>query len=209
MYAHSAIRTASLEISDTLLVAQANAGDTVAFETLVRRYKTSLLALINHYMNDYDKTCDVLQHVFIQLYCSLAQLQTTMPTTRTQTPLKSWLFRVARNRCLDELRRKSSLPFSELEIIYDDENLSPLWLIPDPRPEPEEVAEHHDMRRILLQAIGELPPNFRDVVFLRYTRHMTFVEIGQELHIPKNTAKTYFQRARPLLRAALATQIQV
>ncbi|MEO8973563.1 MAG: RNA polymerase sigma factor [Ktedonobacteraceae bacterium] len=207
MYAQHAIHTTSLEISDVLLVAQANEGDTVAFETLVRRYKTSLLTLIRRYIEDYDKACDVLQHVFIQLYFSLAQLQATMPTTRTPTPLKSWLFRVARNRCLDELRRKRSLFFSEMDIIYDEENLSPIWLIPDPNPEPEEVAENHEMRRILLAAIGELPPTFRNVVLLRYTRHMTFVEIGQELHIPKNTAKTYFQRARPLLKKALLTQM--
>lgn len=206
MYAQKTLHPSCLEISDALLVAQANAGDTGAFETLVQRYKPSLLTLIHRYIEDYDKAGDVLQHVFIQLYCSLAQLHATMPTTRTPTPLKSWLFRVARNRCLDELRRKHAQPFSELDIIYDEENLSPLWLIPDPRPEPEEVAERHDMQRILLQAIGELPPTFRNVVLLRYTRHMTFVEIGQELHIPKNTAKTYFQRARPLLRAALAAQ---
>lgn len=207
MYTHHVLNTTSLEISDALLVTQASEGDTSAFETLVRRYKTSLLTLIRRYIEDYDKACDVLQHVFIQLYFSLAQLQATMPTTRTPTPLKSWLFRVARNRCLDELRRKRSLFFSEMDIIYDDENLSPLWLIPDPNPEPEEVAENHEMQRILLEAISELPPGFRNVVFLRYTRHMTFVEIGQELHIPKNTAKTYFQRARPLLKAALAAQM--
>ena len=207
MYAQNALCTASLEISDALLIARADEGDTGAFETLVRRYKTSLLTLIQRYIKDYDKACDVLQHVFIQMYYSLAQLHATMPTTRTQTPLKSWLFRVARNRCLDELRRKRSLFFSEMDIIYDEENLSPLWLIPDPNPEPEEVAENHEMQQFLLQAINELPPTFRNVVLLRYTRHMTFVEIGQELHIPKNTAKTYFQRARPLLKKALLTHM--
>ncbi|HVB22861.1 MAG TPA: RNA polymerase sigma factor [Ktedonobacteraceae bacterium] len=207
MYAQNALYTTPLEMSDALLIARADEGDTGAFETLVRRYRTSLLTLIQRYIKDYDKACDVLQHVFIQMYYSLAQLHATMPTTRTSTPLKSWLFRVARNRCLDELRRKRSLFFSELDIIYDDENLSPLWLIPDPNPEPEEVAENHETQRILLQAISELPPTFRNVVFLRYTRHMTFVEIGQELHIPKNTAKTYFQRARPLLKKALLTQM--
>lgn len=207
MYAQNALCTASLEISDALLIARADEGDTGAFEILVRRYRTSLLTLIQRYIKDYDKACDVLQHVFIQMYYSLAQLHATMPTTRTATPLKSWLFRVARNRCLDELRRKRSLFFSDLDILYDEENLSPLWLIPDPAPEPEEVAENHEMQRILLQAISELPPTFRNVVFLRYTRHMTFVEIGQELHIPKNTAKTYFQRARPLLKKALLTQM--
>lgn len=207
MYTQNTLSLSVLEASDFALVARADEGDMSAFETLVKRYTSSLLALIHHYIKDYDRAGDILQHVYIQLYCSLAQLHATMPTTRTKTPLKAWLMRVARNRCMDELRKKRQLLFSEMDITMNDEEVSPLWLIPDPQPLPEDIAETHDTRQMLLRAIGELPPSFRNVVFLRYTRHMTFVEIGEELHIPKNTAKTYFQRARPLLKAALLAQL--
>ena len=53
------------------------------------------------------------------------------------------------------------------------------------------------------QAIQALPPKFRAVVFLRYAAQLSFSEIAQALNMPTATAKTYFQRAKPLLCANL------
>ena len=149
-------------------------------------------------MRDYDLACDILQQVFLQLYISL-------PTLNTDKPLKSWLFQVARNRCLDELRRKRVVRFSELDTYNEEDEGEILTFLPDPRPLPEELAERHDVRDRLLSAIQCLPPRFRSVVFLRYTRQLTFPEIGRTLGMPEATAKTYFSRAKPLLRASLAS----
>ncbi len=185
------------EVADGTLVQQTLAGDQRAFEKLVQRYHVPLFNFICHCLGDYDLACDVSQQVFLQLYIS-------MPTLRTGEPLKAWLFQVARNRCLDELRRKRAIHFSELEAANDDDDLSPLAIMPDTRPLPEEIAERHDLRRALRQAIEALPPKFRSVVLLRYAGQLSFSEIGTTLNMPEATAKTYFQRARPLLRTALA-----
>jgi RNA polymerase sigma-70 factor (ECF subfamily) len=134
-------------------------------------------------------------------------LYISLPKLRTGEPLKAWLFQVARNRCLDELRRKRVLHFSELQAASDDDELSPLAIIPDTSPLPEEVAERHDLQDILQQAISGLPPKFRAVVLLRYTSQLSFSEIGQALQMPEATAKTYFQRAKPLLRTALKERL--
>lgn len=187
------------EISDGTLVQQTLAGDQRAFEALVQRYNVPLFNFICHCLNDYDLACDVSQQVFLQLYIS-------MPTLRTGEPLKAWLFQVARNRCLDELRRKRAIHFSELESVSDDDDLSPLAIMPDTRPLPEEIAERHDLQSSLRSAIEALPPKFRSVVLLRYAGQLSFSEIGKTLNMPEATAKTYFQRARPLLRTALASQ---
>jgi RNA polymerase sigma factor (sigma-70 family) len=189
------------EITDGMLVQQTLAGDQQAFEMLVRRYNVPLFNFICHCLGDYDLACDVAQQVFLQLYIS-------MPTLRTGEPLKAWLFQVARNRCLDELRRKRPTHFSELESTTGDDDLSPLDIMPDTRPLPDEVAEHHDLQSALKKAIDSLPPKFRSVVLLRYAGQLTFSEIGKTLNMPEATAKTYFQRARPLLRAALGTHWQ-
>ena len=124
-------------------------------------------------------------------------------------PLKAWLFQVARNRCLDELRRKRAIHFSELESTSDEDEISPLVAIPDPHPLPEELAERHDLQECLQRAIQALPPKFRSVVLLRYAAQLSFSEIGQALNMPEATAKTYFQRAKPLLRSALSAQLQL
>ena len=194
-------RTQSPEITDGVLVQQTLAVDQRAFEMLVRRYNVPLFNFICHCLGDYDQACDVLQQVFLQLYIS-------MPTLRTGEPLKAWLFQVARNRCLDELRRKRAIHFSELESANDEDDLSPLAIMPDTQPLPEEIAEHRDLQQALQRAIQGLPPKFRSVVLLRYAGQLSFSEIGKTLNMPEATAKTYFQRARPLLRTALAAQMQ-
>lgn len=194
----------SQEAPDGVLVGQALAGDERAFETLVRRYSALLFDRIYRYMRDDDQAGDVLQHVWLQLYLSL-------PTLRPGNPLKQWLLRVARNRCLDELgrrRRRCTLYFSELEREADEEDLLPQENIPDFHPLPEELAEHHDLQHALRLAIQALPPKFRAVMLLRYTGQLSFSEIGQELKMPTATAKTYFYRACPLLKVLLTAQGQ-
>jgi RNA polymerase sigma-70 factor (ECF subfamily) len=185
-------------VSDGTLVTRTLSGDQSAFELLVQRYNSQLFNFICHLLGDYDQACDVSQQVFLQLYIS-------MPTLRTGEPLKAWLFQVARNRCLDELRRKRSIHFSELDASHDDDDLSPLDIMPDTQPLPDEMAERSDLQQALRGAIDALPPKFRSVVLLRYAGQLSFSEIGKTLSMPEATAKTYFQRARPLLRTAMAS----
>lgn len=189
------------EITDGMLVKRSLAGEQQAFEMLVQRYHVPIFNFICHFLGNYDLSCDIAQQVFLQLYIS-------MPTLRTGEPLKAWLFQVARNRSLDELRRKRAVHFSELESMNDEDELSPLDIMPDQRPLPEEIAEHHDLQALLRQAIDSLPPKFRMVVLLRYAGQLSFKEIGKTLQMPEATAKTYFQRARPLLRAMLTERGQ-
>jgi RNA polymerase sigma factor (sigma-70 family) len=192
----------SLDVTDAVLARQILEGDQDAFSALVERYSGPLFNFICRFLNDTDTASDVLQHVFMQCYLSL-------PTLRTGEPLKPWLFRVARNRCLDELRRKRGIPFSEFQTSSDADELSPLEIIPDTNPLPEDVAEQRDLQEILQRAISTLPPKFRDVVLLRYTAQMSFAEIAETLHMPEATAKTYFQRSKPQLRAILSEQLSL
>jgi RNA polymerase sigma factor (sigma-70 family) len=191
------------EVTDGMLAREVLAGNQRAFETLVTRYSTTLFNFIYHFVGDYDRACDILQQVFLQLYISL-------PLLRTDEPLKPWLFQVSRNRCVDELRqlsRKRAIYFSELETVNDEGELPSLFAIPDSGPLPEELVERRDLQRRLHAAIGMLPPRYRSVVFLRYASQLSFSEIGRALNMPEATAKTYFQRAKPLLRSALASQL--
>src|SRR5713101_4249969 len=184
------------EITDKVLAQQSLEGNQQAFELLVKRYSGPLFNFIFRFLGDYDAASDILQQVMVQLYISL-------PKLHTGEPLKAWLFQVARNRCLDELRRKHAIHFSELEPVNDDDELSPLATMPDTDPLPEELAERRDLQQCLQKAIQTLPPKFRSVVLLRYAGQLSFSEIGQALDMPEATAKTYFQRSKPLLRAAL------
>lgn len=186
------------EMSDGVLARESLNGNERAFEELFKRYHSSLFKFIFNILRDYDQAGDVLQQVFLQLYMSLSTLD-------TGRPLKGWLFKVAQNRCLDELRRRRILHFSDLEVSTDEDESSMLTFIPDTHALPEEIVEHNDLRERLLKAIQCLPPKFRSVVFLRYSAQLTYPEIAKKLGMPEATAKTYFSRSKPLLRASLAS----
>jgi RNA polymerase sigma factor (sigma-70 family) len=184
------------ELPDGALAQMALGGDQRAFEALVQRYSKALFNFIYHFLGDYDRTCDILQQVFLQLFLSLA-------IVRTGDSLKPWLLRVARNRCLDDFRqqRRRAICLSALE--DDGDAFQQLVDMPDSRPLPDEEAEYRDIQQRLQQAIAALPQKFRAVVFLHYSAQLSFPEIGRILDVPTSTAKSRFQRAKLLLRANL------
>lgn len=191
-------------LSDAILAQQTLSGDQRAFEVLVQRYNTPLFNFIYHFLSDYDQACDVSQQVFLRFYTSL-------PNLNAGDPFKPWLFQVARNCCVDELRRRRryAIHFSQLEVENSDGEVTFLSEIADPGPLPEELMEKRDLQQYLQQAIDTLPPKFRAVVLLRYLSQMSFSEIGHMLSMPEATAKTYFHRAKVLLRKILSSQHQL
>ncbi|GCE05830.1 RNA polymerase sigma factor [Dictyobacter aurantiacus] len=191
------------DCSDHALIVATLRGDDGAFTTLVQRYQLPLYNFIRRSLKEAEWSNDVLQFVFLQLYVSLPRLRDNLYSERTREPLKAWLFQVAWNRCIDERRKQRSLLFCELEESGGHDDFSWLDTIPDEDPLPEVVVEQQEMRRLLRKAICHLPPHFRSIVMLRYTQELSFGEIARLLNMPENTAKTYFQRARPLLRSAL------
>lgn len=191
-------------IPENVLVSQARAGDERAFEALVHLYHDPLLRYIWRLLNYDEQAYDVLQIVFLQLYTSLSTLSTDVSP-------RGWLFRVARSRCLDELRRRKSrrmVYFSALEGEESEEDLSPVKFIPDSQPLPEEIAEQLDLRCRLQRALSTLSPELRSIVYLRCSRELSFSEIGYLLEMPTTTVKTYFYRSLSRLRSALLAQEQ-
>jgi RNA polymerase sigma factor (sigma-70 family) len=179
---------------DEELARLAAGGDAAAFEELVRRYQRPLVNFAYRMLGDPDAAADAAQQAFVQVYLHL-------PRARLDLPFRPWLYRIARNQCLDRLRERRATPFSEVE--RDDEGDSPLLGVADPDPLPDDLLERRDLQRLLGAAIQALPERYREVVALRYTTDLTFAEVAEALGIPENTAKTFFQRAKTLLREQL------
>jgi len=184
------------DLTDDILIQQAHFGDQGAFEILVDRYSSLLYLLISQLVRDEHLAYDILQHVFLQMYRSL-------PTLTKGGTIKAWLSQVARNRSIDELRRKRPLLFSEIALFPDEDEFSPLTTIIDPDLQTHEQVELLELRQQILEAIETLPSRYRAIVRLRYTDQLSFREIGQALNIPESTAKTYFSRAKKHLRTML------
>jgi len=180
---------------DEQLVADFLHGDVSAYEELVRRYSRPIFNFAYRMVGSYADADDVAQDVFVQVYKSL-------PTARTDLPFKPWLYVIARNKCLDQLKRKRPLLFAEVDG-PDDEGAGIADRVVDSDPLPEELAERADLQRILHEAVQTLPERYRQVVAMRYTGELSFTEIADALNLPENTVKTHFHRAKALLRQRL------
>ena len=174
-------------------VVAARRREPAAFEALVRRHQTTLYNFCLRMLGQPDDAADVAQETFVQLYSHLGRLD-------EQEPLAPWLFRVARNRCIDVIRRRRTVPLE----LPDESGEGNLALEPaDEEPLPDEMAERADLQRLLSAAIAELPPAYADVVALRYVGDRSFAEIALILDVDEGAARVRFHRAKSLLRRHL------
>lgn len=164
-----------------------------AFEALIRRHQGPLYNFCLRMLGQTEDAADVAQETFVQLYSHLGRLD-------EREPISPWLFRVARNRCIDLLRRRRTIPLGLGEDASD--NLARIEPA-DEEPLPDELAERADLQRLLESAISALPPAYAEVVSLRYAGERSFAEIAQILDCDEGTARVRFHRAKALLRRHL------
>ena len=187
---------AGLSIEGRQVVA-ARRRDSGAFEALVRRHQGPLYNFCLRMLGQTEDAADVAQETFVQLYSNLGRLD-------EREPIAPWLFRVARNRCIDVIRRRRTVPLG----LPDHPSQGQVQFEPaDDEPLPEEVAERADLQQLLSRAIAALPPAYAEVVALRYAGDRSFAEIADILECDEGTARVRFHRAKNLLRRQLRTLV--
>jgi RNA polymerase sigma factor (sigma-70 family) len=188
--------SSTLSLEGQQVVAARNQ-DQAAFEALVRRHQGAIYNFCLHVLGQSDDAADVAQETFVRLYTHLGKLD-------EHEPIAPWLFRVARNRCIDVIRRRRTVPLA----VADDTGESSLIFEPaDDDPLPDELAERADLQRLLAAAIAQLPPTYAEVVSLRYTSDLSFAEIGAILDCDEGAARVRFHRAKALLRRNLRARV--
>lgn len=161
------------------LLLRANAGDTAAFATLVRRHQRLVYSLALRMLADRQQAEDLAQEVFLQLYHGLASLE-------SPRHLEFWLRRVTMHRAIDRLRREPKRPLAPLA---EAETVASESVEGDPL-----------LERRLRALVAELPPAARAVVLLRYQEDLDPLEIAQTLKMPVNTVKSHLKRSLAELR---------
>lgn len=187
------------------LVERIGTGDNAAFESLMRTYNGKLFRIARAILKDDGEAEDALQDAYLEAYRHLNEF-------RGGSELSTWLTRIVVNQALmrlrKEKRRSSIVPFRTGASIVDAE--SPETQVPDNRSEsPSAAAIRAETRRILERRIDELPSSFRAVFIMREVEDMGIDEIAECLFISTATVRTRLFRARALLRAALARDIDV
>jgi RNA polymerase sigma-70 factor (ECF subfamily) len=168
---------------DARTLTRARHGDGVAFTALVRHYDEGLRALAYRLLGDRSRMDDALQEAYISAYRAL-------PGFRGDASLRTWLYRIVYNACLDELRRSRSV------VAIDS-----VRTLPGRGADP---AESLSVRESLAAALGALPPEDRAAVLLVDGAGFDYRGAAEVLGIPEGTVGSRLNRARADLRNALA-----
>jgi RNA polymerase sigma factor, sigma-70 family len=156
--------------------------DPAYFARLYDQYATDVLRVCYFYLSDREKAEDVCQDVFVRL-------MTTHPLLQPGRE-KSWLLKVALNRCRDLWRgawlKRVILGGPTFELV----------------PAPDEFSRRDD-QQAMMAAINQLPATFKEVILLHYYQGMNIAEIAQMLELPEGTISSRLSRGRKKLESIL------
>jgi RNA polymerase sigma-70 factor (ECF subfamily) len=187
---------------DAALMLRVKQGDGAAFTTLVEKYKQPVLNLAYRTLRDATEAEDLAQNVFVQVYKSAERYQ---PASKFST----WLFTIARNLCLNEIRRRSRHPAESLDQTRDGTDDQPLHQIEDRREaSPPDQMLRGELERKVDEALAALPENQRTALLLCRQDELSYEEIAQVLDCSLSATKSLIHRARETLKQKLKPYLQ-
>lgn len=190
------------EYSDQELMARVRVGDLDAFAALVERHKRAVLTYIARVVGDETEAEDIAQVVFVQVYKSARRYQ---PTARFTT----WLFTIARNLCLNELRRRQRHPAQSMAEPVPGEVEPVLPQYADVRvPGPDTESLRKELFLMIERALLELPETQRTAILLYSQQGLSYEEIAAVLGCSVAATKSLIHRGRLYLRQRLKQYLQ-
>jgi RNA polymerase sigma-70 factor (ECF subfamily) len=190
---HADLEPADLDATDGLLVSRAASGDLQAFNAIVERYQRQVFAVCMNLMRDRMAAEDVTQDTFIRAWSAIS--------TFHGDSAKSWLLRIASNRCLDVLRQRRRLPTSSLDAQMVE--FEPRWSSLVGADSPETNAEQLELNARLSAALGDLPEDQRVALLMADVLGYDYLEIAELTSTAIGTVKSRISRARGRLRLTL------
>lgn len=188
-------------VSDEDLLARYVAGDFDAFGVLLERYERPLFGFVRRLVRDWQLAEDVYQDVFVRVIHEATRFDARLA-------FAPWLFRIARNRCIDVLRRQTHRRAFRLDIRLAGEDDSsgsdqqvPIAAAADRSP--AEIVEDKEMRARVDAAIQQLDPQRREALLLKEFAGLTFREAALVGGVPESTLKSRYQAAIQDLAAIL------
>jgi RNA polymerase sigma factor (sigma-70 family) len=168
----------------------ARAGNPGAFEAIVDRYQGRLLGFCRQMLGSTEDAEDVLQEVFVNAYRA-------MLADEREINLRPWLYRIARNRCLNHLRKPTADAQESMDLVPAVEASSTA----------EKVHNREEFRQLLAD-VGKLPETQRSALLLREMDAMSYEEIAQAMETSVPSVKSLLVRARiSLAEASQARQL--
>lgn len=174
-----------IEASDESIIKNVQAGNAEAFGELIARYEPKMRRYASRFLNRSDEIDDMVQDVFIKAYTNIQSFDTSLR-------FSPWIYRIAHNTFVNELRRKE-----RIGLVFDADTIFPLF-------SSEETADAETLKNELRQEVetmlSTLPVKYREVMLLHYFHDFSYQEISDILKIPVTTVGVRLRRARQKLQ---------
>ena len=179
---------------DSELIRQAQAGDLVAFESLVQRYDRRVLTIAASYVHSSDDAKDIYQEVFLRVYKAL-------PKFESRSEFSTWLFRVTTNVCITHRSRAKRHQHDAIGEESDEEHGVQHQPVADRTTEGD--VHRNEIATRVREALGRLSPRQRLVFTLRHYEGFKLKEIAVLMTLSEGAVKKYLFEANGRLRTHL------
>jgi RNA polymerase sigma-70 factor (ECF subfamily) len=189
-----------MTVDESVLVAGLQAGDGLAFETIVKTYSSRLVATAARMLGSESDAQDVVQETMVAAWKNAGQFE-------ARSSLYTWLHRITVNGCLARLRSmrsktEVSISSNAQPVSVAFEGLPTAWSEPGP-----DLHARLAMRRALQKALAQIPEEFRTVLLLRDVEELSSREVAERLGIPDATVRQRLHRARTAMAELLRPEL--
>ena len=183
------------ELDEQELVERSRRGDLEAFNAIVAAYQDGVYYLCLRMLGSPQGAEDATQEAFLSAYRSVGRLR--------GSNVRAWLFRIAANACIDELRRRRRQPQLSLDAPSPENKPERPLEVADPAAGPERMALRGELCEALQAELLRLPPDQRLAVVLCDVEGLRYEEIAVSMGSSLGTVRSRISRGRARLRAAL------
>jgi RNA polymerase sigma-70 factor, ECF subfamily len=182
---------------DAALMLRVKQGDVAAFAALVDKYKQPVMNLACRTIRDATEAEDLAQNVFVQVYKSAHRY-------KSSAKFSTWLFTIARNLCLNEIRRRSRHPAESLDASHPEAEDQVSHQVADRKAvAPPEELLRRELEAKLDEALAALPENQRTALLLCRQEELSYEEIAGVVGCSLSATKSLIHRGRETLKQTL------
>jgi RNA polymerase sigma-70 factor (ECF subfamily) len=189
------------EVTDEVLMMRFQAGDRASFAMLVRKHKTAIYNFVLRLVRSSSAAEDLVQDVFVKVVQSAADF-------KHESKFSTWAYTIARNICIDHLRKMSLRQHPSLDQARNDAPDGPTLLdrTADTRPSAavERTVIGAELGQRIVRCVEALPQEQREVFLLREVADLPFKEIALITGVPENTVKSRMRYALERLQESLS-----
>jgi RNA polymerase sigma-70 factor (ECF subfamily) len=186
---------------DVQLMLALKKGDRSAFEVLMRKYYARILNFIYRFLGNRQIAEDLTQDVFMKVYKSAFRY-------RPRSQFQTWLYTIAKNTCLNQLRRKRTMLVSLDQTFHASDNEFRTE-IADPDADPDRELLQKERASMIRAAVNALPNNQRMAVILRRYENFSYAQIATTLNVTDKAVKSLLSRAKVNLKNKLANAVDL